>query len=355
VQTFFATDLLRSYQQAGATIVYEDQKRKKRWLLPPAGVIFEGSTASFSAELKLLNTVYICDCGGVGSGEPETCGALTIVLSSPDRTHYKHWLKDGHVTMFMPLWSLDEVRAVVPAVHAAGATDQKDDDGKVVMDAAGHAVQVDAYQQRFRIHGGVARIIFSPHTDKHEEDALTKHISTCNVKNVIHSATTQPSASTPLKDVTFRLLRFDVQETDAAGAPYFQEATIDFASESIMERLMTRKEAEHINEVVEFLQEGGAPADTSSLRGKMFERYAHGVLSAGGDFRARWEADNTHAEVPVTFKPSTQRGVVNDLKLLNAGVRVCLNRSLHLSCHTLTCAHMDCVCSLCMVSVSPLP
>ena len=65
----------------------------------------------------------------------------------------------------MPLWSRDEIRAVVPAIYPPRRTPQTDDQGSVVLDATGQAVMVDLYEQRFDMYGGFARYVFAPMED----------------------------------------------------------------------------------------------------------------------------------------------------------------------------------------------
>ena len=141
-QTIFANSLLRVFQQQGKTIVYENQEQEKRYLLPPNGKIYRGdltdSPRPFKAELDDDATVYICDCHKQNI-QPERSGGYTIVLSSPDVKHYDSWISGGRMVpiLYLPLWSRDELNAVVPAIYQPRSTAKRDSNGDVVKDAAG--------------------------------------------------------------------------------------------------------------------------------------------------------------------------------------------------------------------------
>ena len=321
-----ANKLMRTFQQQGITIVYENQEQKKRYLLSPIGPIFEGGYQAFTTELKNRATVYICDCGKDEYRNPEVCGALTIVLSSPNTQHYHGWLNAERniLILYLPLWSRDELHAAVPAVYPHRWTAKRDSDGHEMKDATGRIVQVDLHEQRFDIYGGSARFVFSPveDTDPLGLPALSTRIEFCDLTLMVKTATSNVGAVIPIQDVTWRLLRIDVEERDAVGTPCYRTVTLDFASDHILGRLVARKEKDQQVQLVQLLQETGGSADASSLRGKVFERYAINVLSGGGVFRARWLNDPTHTDMWLKFAPTRQRGIVDTLQNLQAGVSV---------------------------------
>jgi hypothetical protein len=95
---------------------------------------------------------------------------------------------------------------------------------------------------------------------------------------------------------------------------------MDFSSDAIADLLMKQKEVEEQNEVVTFLTSAAGKPDVAGMRGKVFERYAHRVLSAGGNFKYRWENDATHTARSILFPPMAQKGIVGSLATLAAGV-----------------------------------
>jgi hypothetical protein len=158
---------MRHYHAQGCSVVYEDAKRKTRWLLTPGAAVQEGSMGSFSDELKLTSMVYICDVGGRGSSEPTVCQALSIVLSSPDAAHYHEWLKlKDKPVVHMPSWLLEEVTAVVPTVYPP----------RLLPDGV-----TSIYPGRFQLYGGIARTVFSPDNDERLQRKLAAAVqsSTC--------------------------------------------------------------------------------------------------------------------------------------------------------------------------------
>lgn len=136
-QTTLGNDIIHEFQQLGSTVVYENQELKVRWLCPPNGPIFEGNLNAFRAELNqggANRVVYICDCGKEGYVNPLTCNAWTIVLSSPNKKHYEGWLNPqgarAILRMFLPVWSFEEIQAVVPAIYPPRQSAQRDMNGE---------------------------------------------------------------------------------------------------------------------------------------------------------------------------------------------------------------------------------
>lgn len=340
-QTTMGSDLLHEFQRLGETIVYENQELNHRWLCPPIGPIYVGDLNCFNTELnqRVNRVVYICDChsdsGKDSYVNPLACNAWTIVLSTPNKRHYAGWLKPqgdrAILRMFMPVWSWEEVQAVVPAIYPPRQAAQRDDNGETVVDESGRPMMVDRYTQRFTIHGGSARVIFSREEDNVVMETLKLRIDHCHLKNVLTTASTDLRSVLPHEDVTWRLLRIIVEETDEAGKPSYQRVTLDFASEHILGRLVSRKAKAHQAELVSLLSDSVAfsSSSASSLRVPLFERYAVNVLSSGGTFRARWLNQHngndchrrTRTDMWIHFPTTQQQGSIDNLQDIQVGVR----------------------------------
>jgi hypothetical protein len=219
-KSFFAAFLLMHYLKQAVTIVYEDAKRGGRWLIIPGAPVQEGGLQDFTTELNLTTTLYICDVGGENSPEPVVCNALTVVLSSPDPAHYQEWLKEDDVTLYMPVWSAEEVTAVVPTVYPQ----------RTLADGV-----TSIYPGRLNLYGGIARNIFRAQTDDKLERKLEKRIKACNLVKLYKSI----EAGERIKSL--KLLQY-VLGTKPDGTPDFEDATLDFASDEICERVMKQKE-----------------------------------------------------------------------------------------------------------------
>ena len=295
-KSFFAAFLMLHYK--GCTIIYEDAKRNARWLICPGAPVEEGSLADFVDELKQATTIYLCDVGGQNSPEPLICNALTIVLASPDPSHFREWLKKGGVTLYMPMWSAEEVTAVVPTVYPE----------RTLADRV-----TSIYPGRFKLHGGVARTIFHSGTDEYLKQKLMKRIKSCNLPRLLQSIEANERID------SLKLLQY-VLEEKVDGSHDFASVTLDFASDEICERVMKEKEQRGANEVVSFLTGSAGKPDVAGMRGKVFELWAHRCLSAGGVFRARWENDASHSDISLKFTPCTQKGIIGDLTVLAKGV-----------------------------------
>ena len=260
----------------------------------------KGSPHDFSEILEEEATIYICDVGGAGSREPTVCDAFTIVLSSPDASHYHEWLKlKEKPTVHMPSWSFDEVIAVVPTIYPQ----------RFLADGV-----TSIYPGRFKLYGGTARTIFSPDTGDRLEKELITAVGSCDLNTLFHSIE-KGTRLGPLQQLIYFII-----DSNPDGTPDFRSATMDFASDEICERVMKEKEERGANEVVSFLASSVGKPDVAGMRGKVFEHWAHRVLCAGGTFRGRWENDTTHADVLLQFPQSIQKGIVGDLTVLAKGV-----------------------------------
>jgi hypothetical protein len=310
-KTFFMVFLLHYYKKQRVTVVFEDQKRDLRYLLPPtAGSERKGSAGSmdFDDVLDQRLTIYLFDCGGANKPEPKTCNASTIVVSSPDPVHYGDWVKDKR-KFTMPVWTAEECTAVVPAIYPR----------RLLPDGS------DEYAARFNLHGGIARTIFSQESWQTLKSELDSAISGCNLSAVLDSV----DRSEKLSGATHRLLHYFVDESN------YVERTLNFATDDICDRVMERQEKDHWDGVVSFLLGAQGRADLGGVRGKIFERHAHAVLARGGEFRGRWESDEKHEDHTIHFNARQQRGIVADLSVLGDHV----SRS-HGSCHSLTMYEM---------------
>ncbi|MDO9333726.1 MAG: hypothetical protein Q7T57_04300 [Dehalococcoidales bacterium] len=166
------------------------------------------------------------------------------------------------------------------------------------------------FPSRFKLYGGIARTVFSPDTDDRIEKKLTTAIESCDLDTLLTSIV----AGTRLGSLQ-QLVDF-VVGNNADGSLDFRTASMDFASDTICERVMQEKEKRGGDQIVSFLLGSTGKPDVASMRGKAFEHWAHRVLAAGGVFRARWENDPSHMDIWLNFPASVQKGVVGDLTVL---------------------------------------
>jgi hypothetical protein len=318
----FANALMRVFQQQSKTIVYENQLLGRRFLLPPSGPIFSGDVRAFTDELEDRANVYICDCGKLYVS-PKVSKAFTIVLSSPSFRHYENWLTVERkiLLLYMPLWSLEEMQAVIPAIYPPRQSAKRDMNGDVVTDASGQIMLVDLYEQRFDVSGGHARFVFSPETDESDFQfpALKSRIEGCDLPTMIRTATSNLVLNRPEAEITWQLLRIDLTE-DAAGNPLYQTHKLDYASDHILGRLAARTTATYQSQIMQLLQETSGYGDAAVLRAKFLERFSVGMLANGGIFRARWLNDANATDLWLNFISTRQRGIQSNLQHLQYGV-----------------------------------
>lgn len=109
--------LWRCYRK-GVTVIQHDLSEHQLWLLQPGKMavlvservrrVRQYLRRSGVAQSKVL---YLCDTGGTSITEPDGCPYTTVLTSSPDRRHFKQFVKQYSVsTHVWPVWSRDEVR-----------------------------------------------------------------------------------------------------------------------------------------------------------------------------------------------------------------------------------------------------
>jgi hypothetical protein len=114
-KTFFGLFLLYYLAHKDATVVYQPQACKNRYLFTPNLVIF-GSSEHFDEILNLPTTYYIVD-----ENQPAFMQAKTIYLTTPKGSYendFFHWVSG---TCYLPVWSKEEIltckELLYPMIH----------------------------------------------------------------------------------------------------------------------------------------------------------------------------------------------------------------------------------------------
>jgi hypothetical protein len=224
--------------------------------------------------LSTSSTWYLTDT--LNSCPGDVIKAKTIVVSSPARKHYKDFLKYGETAPlhYMPIWTLDELLA---ARHIYNLSEK----------------EVESHYYKI---GGIARYVL----EKREniDSIIASAINRLDIKkfDLIASGDMEQDDR-----ISHLIVHYDVDST-------FCEKSLIMGSTFITELALERFIKEEEATLKRFLTSAKHTPLLASLRGNLFEAYAHRILSAGGIFEYCSLDDKTritcHLNVP---KRETER------------------------------------------------
>ncbi len=141
------------------TVVFESADADKMWVFRSDGttsLLDLRNAQPRPSELADPRTVYLFDSAGEKPREPLRVNAYTVVASSPNPANYKQFLKRVGSRLFLPCWSLDDL--------------------KCVREFFPHITE-DILQDRYRLFGGIPRRVLPTLenlAEGYSEEALEK-------------------------------------------------------------------------------------------------------------------------------------------------------------------------------------
>jgi len=159
-------------------------------------------------------------------------------------------------TLYMPCWSLDELRAVLPHFPAMSRA---------------------VVEERFATFGGIPRYVLDE--DEEWRRDLDKAIEKCNLARLRESV----GGRDLQEEVSHRLLQYDVQQVGAIPLVRFASPYVE---RQVAEKLLTDER----RALLHFVATAKEPT-VASVRGKLFEEVAHRLLCTGSTFQVRRLAD----------------------------------------------------------------
>ena len=210
---YFLMELAK--EEKPRTVVFESVALDKMWVFRSDGttsVIDGPRTQTHPPEFDDPHTVYLFDTAGDAPREPLQVNAYTVVASSPNRANYKQFHKRVRSKIYLPCWSLDELKCVLE--FFPHITDK-------VLD------------ERFLQFGGIPRYVLPPPDDLAagvSEIELDIAIKQCNLQSILDSAgdIEVPPHSIPFPFDNTRL-RF------VAFVPAFPSITFSYNERSFVE------------------------------------------------------------------------------------------------------------------------
>ncbi|KAJ3307751.1 hypothetical protein HDV04_002613 [Boothiomyces sp. JEL0838] len=249
-KTYFGYFLLLHLARSGATVVYERGATKTRILFTPNGISI-GEKNAFRNILYSSQTFYIVD-----ARKPIDVNARTILLSSLRREIWHEFSKGACTIRYMPVWTRDEILSCRSVLYPT--------------------ISEELVLALYSKWGGIARYVLSRATEDAQQSLLEHALDRSNVNSVLESI----GRSDEKGEVSSRLIHLSVTD-DFQSGPYL------FASTYVADEMYTRAYGNNRNLLIRFLSASEGIGDTGQLRGVLFERHAHEILSKGGQFRTR--------------------------------------------------------------------
>lgn len=142
-------------------------------------------------------------------------------------------------------------------------------------------------QERYNKFGGILRYIFSD--DTQWDEALDDAISSSNVSDIRRTV----AGPDMLPSVSHKIFHYEI-------TPAYRKSRILFASDYIADRVTKCLFENEKEEIVRFLIESTNESTLGTIRGKIFQKFAHSALCAGGKFRVRYLATKKKGRKPQT-------------------------------------------------------
>eukprot|EP00158_Paraphelidium_tribonemae_P005208 Partr_v1_DN27225_c1_g1_i6_m38409 putative crinkler (CRN) family protein len=251
-KTFFGYFLLLQLARSGATVVYENAvEGSSLYLLSPDGVK-EGTRQTLHPYLLSSSTFYIVD-----GMEPLRAAAAKTILLTSFRKEIWHQFSKGPCTLrYMPLWSREEILNCRSLLYPT--------------------LSEDLVEGLYLKWGGIARYVLKFATDEEQQAFLEEAVDVSNIDAILQSF----GGSGEKADVSSCLIHRSVRDGFHSG-PY------QFASAYVVDEIYSRVYARDREHLIRFLSATQGIGDTGQLRGILFEKHAHTVLTMGGSFKMR--------------------------------------------------------------------
>lgn len=263
-KTYFGYVFLLHLARSDATVVYESGKSEKRYLFSSDG-IFIGKRDDFIRYLDDVSTYYIVD-----ASRPVDVAAKTILLSSPRRDVWYKFSDDHCDIRYMPIWSYEEIELCRSALF------------DYLLPA-----KVKILYGKW---GGIPRYILENANNPIQQSKLDNAITAVDLQLLV-KAVGNPEAA---DSATHRLLHLNV--ADDFGTIHYV-----FASEYVADQVYLQLYTEKRDELIQFLAVSEGVGDVGVLRGVLFEKHAHTMISIGGTFQIRELLDSKLNDSPTVM------------------------------------------------------
>jgi hypothetical protein len=273
----FAFYIIYLLLKDGKTIIWNHHKKKdKVYIFNNDFIKIGGQSLLSNVDLVNPNIIYLVD-----SIRPNIGNVKTILFTSPDKSIYKYFKKENGLLLYMPIWTWDEIFYTHSNISRY------------------NEIPIQKIFDLFLKCGGVPRSLFIEIEGaiKNLDDA----IRSSDIKSMIYSVgTSQQSKDTSnlvvhhtVVENTTRKIEYDKYTGKTDLKPAIAEKYINpilrFASDYVAEEILTNIKIMANDDAKYFLiaSIGSDKGMLGSIRGHMFEAFAHRQLSRGGDFKIK--------------------------------------------------------------------
>ncbi len=257
----------------------------------PEGTIMTGqSLLEFDSLLNLPQTVVLYDCSKTNSNPPNTANAKVLAASSPNPEQYKEFTKSFCTTFCMPLWSLDELELCRQACFGTEQLQSQSNQTSAAEDMEGSLYYVSAaeLESKYNLWGGVIRWTIGSQCGANE-DEFQKALTGMNLDAVVKAVGSWNQMDFKDFAIPHRLIHADTQDMVLFQCKFCSQA----ACESTIQQLAVDAE----KKCRQFLAGTSGQSIYASLRGQVFEAYAHRILAKKESISVRFlHGDGTETE-----------------------------------------------------------
>ena len=262
-KTFFGYFIMLNLAKSDCTVVYENGKSPSSILFSPNEIKI-GTIYDFLYYLYKPETYYIVD-----GTTPIQVPAKTILLTSPRREVWYQFSKCHCIIRYMPIWNIDETEQCRGKMFDYLSTEE--------------------VKSLYKKWGGIPRYILEKAKDVEIQNRLENSHFAVDL-NILITAIGNPEA---LDSAAHRLIHLHV-DGDFHSNLYYT-----FASEYIANLVYFNLYQTKRTELLQFLAVSHGLSAVGVLRGILFERHAHSMISKGGIFRIR-ELYHPDLNIPLT-------------------------------------------------------
>jgi len=246
-KSMFGFFLLIYLAKQRKTVIYEHFSMKHQYKFQPDGDVFNGE---FEKELQDSETWYIMD-----TTIPKTLDIMAkkVFISSPDDDAMKQFRKQSDTAseLIMPPWTKEEIMDSHRNIYSH--------------------ISEDMVNKQYDLWGGIPRYVFDP--EKWTENELLLEInrlSSGTRANIVNDGKFSCETSHKI---------YHIYTTP----PKYNDIYMEFASPYVCKKVVELYEQQHKSELLAFLKASNYGV-WGSVRGNLFESYAHRVISRGGTF-----------------------------------------------------------------------
>jgi hypothetical protein len=254
------------------------------------------SLMDFDDLVNRKGTVILYDCSNTNSDPPYMANAKVLAASSPNKNQYKDFTKYFCTTLCMPLWSLDELELCRQTCFDSGQVQGQSNQTTLAEESESplYPVSAQELESRYNLWGGVIRWTIGAQCRESESD-FQKALAGIDFGIALQAVGCWNQMDFKSGDVTHRLIHADTQDMVTFQCKFCSQA----ACESTIQRLAVQAD----QECRQFLASTSAQPVFASLRGQVFEAYAHRILEKEGSISVRFLDGNGTARESIDIGP----------------------------------------------------